>query len=115
MKIAIVENDAEQVVRFIGHIKKYSAESGEDCGVVAFGNGIDFLTDYSGDFDAVFMDIDMPLMDGMTAAEKLREIDENEPVFNPQPKKAFLADLTSHLISIAATCVAGFAKKLNAE
>jgi hypothetical protein len=40
MKIAIVENDAEQVVRFIGHIKKYSAESGEDCGVVAFGNGI---------------------------------------------------------------------------
>lgn len=80
MKIAIVENDAEQVVRFIGHIKKYSAESGEDCGVVAFGNGIDFLTDYSGDFDAVFMDIDMPLMDGMTAAEKLREIDENVPI-----------------------------------
>ena len=30
-------------------------------------------------------------------------------------KKAFLADLTSYLISIAATCVAGFAKKLNAE
>lgn len=88
MKIAIVENDAEQVVRFIGHIKKYSAESGEDCGVVAFGNGIDFLTDYSGDFDAVFMDIDMPLMDGMTAAEKLREIDENERVFKPQPKKS---------------------------
>ncbi len=91
MKIAIVENDAEQVVRFIGHIKKYSAESGEDCGVVAFGNGIDFLTDYSGDFDAVFMDIDMPLMDGMTAAEKLREIDENVPI-------VFVTNLAQYVI-----------------
>lgn len=42
-----------------------------------FFNGVDFLTDYTEEYDAVFLDIEMPLMDGMETAERLRKKDEN--------------------------------------
>ncbi len=36
-----------------------------------------FLEPYAGDYDLIFMDIQMPYMNGMDAAHKLREIDQN--------------------------------------
>ena len=77
LKIAIVENDREQQQCFNKYVALFAEEYGEECVTVNFFNGVDFLTDYTEDVDAVFMDIDMPLMDGMTAAKKLREKDEN--------------------------------------
>lgn len=76
LKIAIVENDAAQAERLEGYVKKFERESGQECLCVLFGDGIDFVSDYTEDFDAVFMDIDMPHMDGLTAAEKLRGVDQ---------------------------------------
>lgn len=75
IKIAIVENDDGQALALEECVKKFSRENNLECRVEKFSNGIDFVTDYGGDADAVFMDIDMPLMDGMTAAKKLRERD----------------------------------------
>lgn len=69
LKIAIIENDKEQRRRFEEYVAEFSKESGEECVTVSFFNGVDFLTDYTEDIDVVFMDIDMPLMDGMTAAK----------------------------------------------
>lgn len=76
LKLAIVENDNEQAERLEGYVRTFENESGFKCEVVRFCDGVDFVSDYTGDFDGVFMDIDMPLMDGMTAAERLRETDE---------------------------------------
>lgn len=42
-----------------------------------FTNGLEFIEGYKPGFDAVFMDIKMPLVDGMEAAEKLRKIDSD--------------------------------------
>lgn len=41
-----------------------------------FSSAVDFLTNYEPKYDVVFMDIDMPYLDGMSAARKLRELDE---------------------------------------
>ena len=45
--------------------------------VSKFSSAVDFLTGYQPVYDLVFMDIDMPYLDGMSAAHKLRELDEN--------------------------------------
>lgn len=76
LKVAVVENDEAQARRLENYILQYAKEGGEPCNVVLFRDGIDFVSDYTGDFDAVFMDIDMPLMDGLSAAERLRKMDE---------------------------------------
>ena len=76
LKLAIVENDSEQAARLEGYVRMFEHESGEKCDAVVFRDGVDIVSDYAGDFDGVFMDIDMPMMDGMTAAERIRETDE---------------------------------------
>lgn len=71
----IVEDEqsaAEDLERYIG---KFFAERGGEYRVTVFRNAVDFLTNYRADYDVVFLDIEMPMMDGMTAAEKLRQID----------------------------------------
>lgn len=45
--------------------------------VSKFSSAVDFLTGYQPVYDLVFMDIDMTYLDGMSAAHKLRELDEN--------------------------------------
>ena len=40
--------------------------------VSKFSSAVDFLTGYQPVYDLVFMDIDMPYLDGMSAAHKLR-------------------------------------------
>ena len=77
LKIAVVENEPEQAELLRGYIARYSEESGVKCNVTAYPDGLDFITDYKPGFDAVFMDIKMPLVDGMEAAEKLREMDKD--------------------------------------
>ncbi len=72
LKIAVVENEADQAEELKRYISQYALENAEPCDCSVFLNGVDFLTDYPNDYDAVFLDIDMPLMDGMTIAERLR-------------------------------------------
>ena len=38
-------------------------------------DGLNFIEEYRGNLDIVFLDIEMPHMDGMTAARKLRKLD----------------------------------------
>lgn len=80
LKVAIVENEPEQAELLAGYVRRYAAENGEECSAVIWLSGLDFVSDYAGGYDAVFMDIRMPLLDGMSAAEKLRETDEHVPL-----------------------------------
>lgn len=75
IKIAIVEDHRESAYRLESFLKKYQWEIKETIDVTCFSNGLNFIEDYSADFDIVFMDIEMPLMNGMEAAKKLRKMD----------------------------------------
>lgn len=77
LKVAIVENEEEQAELLRGYVSRYCEETGEKCRVSVFINGLEFIEGYKPGFDAVFMDIKMPLVDGMEAAEKLRKIDSD--------------------------------------
>ena len=43
LKIAIVENEAEQTELLRGYIARYSEEKGEKCHVTAYPNGLEFI------------------------------------------------------------------------
>ncbi len=79
-RFAIVENEIEQAELLKQHILRYSHEKNEFCEALIFSNGIDFLSEYSSDISAVFLDIQMPFMDGMEVAERLRKIDSTVPI-----------------------------------
>lgn len=75
MKIAVVEDNEEYAKTLGEYVQKYSSENNLDIAVVYFPNGERFLEEYKSDFDIIFMDIEMPMMDGIASSSKVREMD----------------------------------------
>lgn len=73
-KIFVIEDDDDMSKTLNTYVKKYSNEKGVELGFKRYTNAEEFLSTFqSGINDVVFMDIELPGMDGMTAAKKLRE------------------------------------------
>ena len=77
IEIAIVEDEAEHAKMLENYIRRYAGEHGDAFAVTCFSNPIPFLEQYTAKYDIIFMDIRMPLMSGMDAARRLRELDKN--------------------------------------
>ncbi len=75
VRVAIVEDEAPAAQELEALVKSYFHEKGRDCAVSRYESALLFFDAYRADFDLVFMDIEMPDIDGMRAAEKLREKD----------------------------------------
>ena len=76
IQIAIVEDEEIYVKQLTEYIRKYQTERGRSIKVTVFGDGEDITENYRGGFDIILMDIQMRFMDGMTAAEKIRQMDQ---------------------------------------
>ena len=74
--IALVEDEEEYRKVFLGYLRRYEQESGRQFRISVFPDGEDIISSYKADYDLILMDIAMRFMDGMTAAEKIRELDQ---------------------------------------
>lgn len=74
--IAIVEDENSAASLLSGYIDKFSEETGQKFNVERFCDAVEFLDDYKAKYAVVFMDIQMPHCDGMSAAVELRKIDK---------------------------------------
>ncbi len=72
---AIVEDTDEDAKALHNHLLRYAKEKGIAITVRRFHNAIAFLDPYQAAYQLVFMDIQMPYMNGMDAAHRLRELD----------------------------------------
>lgn len=75
IKVAIVEDQKKEAELLCECLQRYSEKHKERFDIAIFENGIDFLTKYQANFDIIFMDIELPDMNGMNVAQKLRSID----------------------------------------
>ena len=75
LRIAIVEDQEKDANLLISYLQRYGREKNLEIEATHFKNGILFLQQYRGEYDIVFMDIDMPVISGMNTAQSLREID----------------------------------------
>ncbi len=77
IKIAIVEDDLKYIQQLSEYVRRYAVENQENIDIKIFSDGIDIVDDYKADYDIIFMDIQMKIMDGMKAAQNIRKMDEN--------------------------------------
>lgn len=73
--IAIVEDEKESTDVLEQCLNRYSKEKNVSFRITTFKNGAEFVLKYKPIFDVVFMDVDMPKLNGFEAAKKLREVD----------------------------------------
>lgn len=77
LRVCIVEDEQESVDKLKQMLQEFCREEGCNCSVKVFGDGMNFVSDYSPEYDVIFMDIEMPHLDGMNAARKMRKLDAN--------------------------------------
>ena len=90
-QLAIVEDEDSYAEQLIAFVEKYQAESGNYFKVTRFTDGDEITNGYKSQFDIILMDIEMKLMDGMTAAEEIRKLDQDVVIM-------FITNMTSYAI-----------------
>lgn len=80
MNIAVVEDNDSEAAFIRGFIDRYFKEKNMQCKVTVFSDALFFLFGYKPEFDCVFMDIDLPNLNGLDGAKKLRESDPAVPL-----------------------------------
>lgn len=73
--IAIVEDEAAFAAQLQEYLEKYQEENDIRFKVSVFEDGEDILKDYQPLYDIIMLDIEMPKVNGMQAAEQIREQD----------------------------------------
>ena len=78
LNVAVVDDEEKERAHLSRLLTRYAQAKGEKFRTVPFESGVQFLTGYQADsFDMVFMDVDMPGLDGFATARKLREQDSS--------------------------------------
>lgn len=78
MRIAICDDDEWELAHLSGLIAEYRLKRGINVDCRVFHNGTDFLCEMrGGEYDLVLLDILMPGISGLQAAQELRELDKD--------------------------------------
>ena len=57
------------------YVRRYTRQYGTEFEVTLFADGVDILDDYRAVYDIIFLDVEMKHLDGMTTAERIRQMD----------------------------------------
>ena len=75
LQIAIIEDEADLAQQTKDNVVRYLNEHGLEGNIAVFNDGMDIAENYKPIWDILLLDIEMPLLNGMSAAQKIRELD----------------------------------------
>lgn len=81
IKIALVEGDETIVRQLKRFVNQFAEETKIEYTINVYDNGVDFASDYNPVYDVVFMNVKLPDIDGIEAARRLRQWDEEVILF----------------------------------
>lgn len=77
MKIAIVEDQQIEQEKLSQYITNFCHQVGIPVDITCFNDGVHITSDYQKQFDLIYLDVEMEIMDGMTTAQKIRRLDND--------------------------------------
>lgn len=103
IRIALVEDDRVYREELMQFLKRYEQESNEKFHITTFTDGDEIVDGYSCSFDIILMDIVMKYMNGMDAAERIREMDSEVVIIfitnTPQyAMKGYMVDALDYVL-----------------
>lgn len=91
VRIAIVEDEVQSAKQLREYVDRFSQQSGEAFDVTEYADGDELVEGFHAQFDIILMDVEMPFLDGMTAAELIRKND-------PQVVIIFITNMAQYAI-----------------
>ena len=91
IRIGIVEDEKSQAVYLEKCLERFAQENQVSFQIDSYTDGMDLVEEYRPVYDILFLDIEMPLLDGMTAAERIRAKD-------PEVLMIFVTNLAQYAI-----------------
>lgn len=103
IRIALVEDDRAYRQELMQFLERYAQESNEKFHITTFTDGDEIVDGYTCDFDIILMDIVMKYMNGMDAAERIREMDSEVVIIfitnTPQyAMKGYMVDALDYVL-----------------
>ena len=80
LRIAVVEDEPSASDLLYGYLGRYSEEAQVGFQISRYYNATSFFEQFKGNFDIVFMDIEIPLLNGYKTAQKPREKDADAAI-----------------------------------
>lgn len=80
MRVIIVEDETDSIEALKSHFATYGAENNCAFSIEVYRDAVSFLTAYRPGYDLILFDIEMPYLNGMEGARKLREMDPYVPI-----------------------------------
>lgn len=80
VQVAIVEDNNQFRQQLTDFLNRFSEEENISIAYESFHDGMAFVTPFQPKWDLIIMDIEMPLLNGMDAARKVRESDPDVPL-----------------------------------
>lgn len=79
-QVAVVEDESVYARTMEDYLNRYSQEKEFSLNVTMYSDAVELLTRYQPKFDLIFMDIQIPHINGFDAAQHLRELDPKVPL-----------------------------------
>ena len=89
--IAVVDDEDIYVEQLKEYLNRYQMEKNRDIHVTRFRDGDEIIETYAGNYDVILLDIQMQFMDGMTTAEKIRQMDSEVVII-------FITNMTEYAV-----------------
>ena len=91
IRMAIVEDEQQYAKQLREYVDRFSQQLGESFDVTEYSDGDGLVEGFHAQFDIILMDVEMPFLDGMTAAELIRRTD-------PQVVIIFITNMAQYAI-----------------
>lgn len=76
LRAAVVDDSIEDANLLLEYLERFQAEQEMEFQTKVFHASFDFLEEYNGDYEVVFLDIEMPGSNGLDVAREIRAKDE---------------------------------------